>query len=328
MAINRHEEVKALTDAGFVLKRRNAKTLTYECMGIQVTIGAGSAGTAHSMAEVRSAIRKAESAKSDADLYRNLDYVRKLFDEVEETGDFVPCAFCKSEKTEIVFELQSLEHLYQHVRDFHKKTWRMLEQNPQHWRRLGLDPDTGKKIKRVVVRKDRDFWLRRTEDLVAKEGVSHARDVIAKLNDEGYRSGSGKRMDAFRFWPWFDEVNRYREARGDRPLIVQGERVARLVSKISGGPTPEPVPEPAQETVTETIVSQEVIQVSTATAMKGVPAYIQMIMEDSAIPVDRKAAAVKALAPKLPTSVTMMLEDPDLTQEQRLRILAIAMEEK
>lgn len=55
----------------------------------------------------------------------------------------------------------------------------------------------------------------------------------------------------------------------------------------------------------------------------GVPDYLRGLLLDQSIPGDRKVAALKALLPKLPTSVALMLEDPELEPGQKLAILAI-----
>lgn len=62
-----------------------------------------------------------------------------------------------------------------------------------------------------------------------------------------------------------------------------------------------------------------------APLLPDLPDYFRGMLADAALPVEKKVAVLKALAPKLPASVALMLEDGELTNDQKLGILAIVL---
>jgi hypothetical protein len=57
----------------------------------------------------------------------------------------------------------------------------------------------------------------------------------------------------------------------------------------------------------------------------GLPDYFRGMLADPALAVEKKVAVLRALAPKLPASVALMMEDAELTDDQKLGILAIVL---
>lgn len=58
-------------------------------------------------------------------------------------------------------------------------------------------------------------------------------------------------------------------------------------------------------------------------AQSSLPPYLTTLLKEPSLTFEQKTAALRALCPKLPTSVGLMMEDPDLTSEQKLEILAV-----
>lgn len=403
-----------LKEAGFHVVRENAKTTLFERAGVTYALGTGSSSRASTVGEIRAVIRKAERAEyqlAERKTKQNVEEIVSILDRARAEKAPIRCSVCISE-TGFNIQLPGVEELWAHMKERHPKYFEAAREFGV-WKKAGLGDD-GKYIV-PAPKKDRDYWRTRTEELITKLGITHARDLTQRLNQEGYRNSSGKVMDMGRIWGWIDEMNLHREARGERPLIVAGERpvatppaeeetvpVPAITESIPAQVQPEPektpaVIEPAKQPKSRYSVprSRKVLpfeqrltmyrrigvmmdvdgltaeQVCARLTEEGVkmasglpyepwrvreyytayhrmrellklpkpkvtggstpppgpevPEYIRSIMDAEALKPEQKVAALKALIPKLPASVALMLEDPDLSAAQRLAILGVVL---
>lgn len=412
MAVNRAEGVRMLKEAGFVVVREEAKSTLYEKAGVTFRLGIGSTNSAKE--EIRAVIRKAQRAamrEVDTRTDEMLKSLREVLTKSEATGKPIACPYCYSESG-FRLNVTNRESLFRHVEANHPRIHDSFVERGT-WRAVGLDDKTGKLIV-PPPKKDREFWLSRSEELV-ESSVTHARDLIEAMNREGYSDSSGRRMNQDRIWIWFDEINLRRQARGDRPLMLAGERpksedaagiaaptelpkpvaakaevsvspldkndsvadeeeaklerkripmeeriplwirIARLhdheklgwteiaerfnnegLEKPSGKPHTSwsvrqsyeayhklrklmtlPPPKPAS---TEATIPRVVIKAP------EVPEYVRAVLVAEGLALSAKAAAVKAMFPKLPASVALMLEDTELSTEKKIAILGVALD--
>ena len=391
-----------LLTAGFRLVDEGAKRDLYEKAGVTYALGKGS-NSRNSIPEIRSIIRKADRAAQQARDRRTKETSQQIVEILElyrTTGRPLVCSVCYTE-TGFHIEGPDVEWMWSHLKERHPLHFGASVEAGV-WKRVGIGED-GKYIV-PPPKKDREYWLRRTEELISKLGITHVRDLRLRLNQEGYRSSSGKAMDDSRIWSWLDEMNLHREARGDRPLVVAGERPApEPAAELPAPPVPEvvavaspPAPPVLKETAEQEPSQRRRKQLAmerrlplwrriaamhdienkgfdviagilndegtlraagdhwqayhVSQAYRGyhrmrdllklpkpkatgstpppgpdVPEYVRAIMDAPALEAAQKVAAIKAIYPKLPASVALMLEDQELPPATRLAILGVVL---
>jgi hypothetical protein len=295
MAENRGKIVKQLREAGFRLKKSGAKADYWEYEGIVVTLGSGSGSsgsdkfietlkTSHRIGRKFTCYYCAGQAKKDIETGK----LPNLSRDPEHLATYMPNSTAEKWLSHVAAKHPNQSHYFDIVR-----------------RRLGLLPRQSKP------KKNYEFWLSRFEEIVNSD-YYESRDVIGKMNHEGYRTPSKKVMDANRFWSMLDEVNRRRAEAGKPQLAVMDDR-----------PKPELPPSPIPETTAVAADANANLSALIAEPKLDIPEEHQRTLDSLDTP-ERKLHFLRAVA-KLPVSVELLLDDPELAADRKLEVVLVVL---